>query len=130
MNGNILYLSPTYPGSVHDKTLIEEEQFSFSKKVLLWLDLGFYGMKMEKAHIIMPYKTPRGGELSDEQKEFNKWVSKIRVRIEHVIASVKDYRIVKDTFRGRLYNKEDAVMLIACGLHNFKNTVRKNLIQT
>lgn len=130
MNGNILYLSPTYPGSVHDKTLIEEELFSFSKKVLLWMDLGFYGIKMEKAHIIMPHKTPKNGELTTEQKEFNKWVSKIRVRIEHAIASVKDYRIVKDTFRGRLYNKEDAVMLIACGLHNFKNAVRKNLIQT
>ena len=130
MNGNILYLSTTYPGSVHDKTLCEEEKFSFSKKVLLWLDLGFYGWKIENVHLIMPHKKPKGGELTDEQKEYNRWVSKMRVRVEHVIASIKHYRIVKETFRGRLYNKEDAVMLIACGLHNFRNAVRKNLIQT
>ena len=72
MNGNILYLSPTYPGSVHDKTLCEEEKFSFSKKVLLWLDLGFYGWKIENVHLIMPHKKPKGGELTDEQKEYNR----------------------------------------------------------
>ena len=87
-------------------------------------------MNMGEAQIIMPHKTPKNGELNPEQKEYNKWVSKIRVRIEHVIASVKDYRIVKDTFRGRLFNKEDTVMLIACGMHNLKNAVRRNLIQT
>lgn len=130
MNGNILYLSPTYPGSVHDKTLCNEEQFGFSKKVLLWLDLGFYGLHLENAHLILPHKKPKNRELSAEQKTYNHWVSKIRVRVEHVIASVKQYRIVKETFRGRLYHREDTVMLVACALHNFKNAVRKNLIQT
>ena len=74
MNGNILYLSPTYPGSVHDKTLCEEEKLEFGKKVLLWLDLGFFGLKIENVHLIMPNRKPKGGELTTEQKEYNRWV--------------------------------------------------------
>ena len=78
----------------------------------------------------MPNKTPKNGELNQEQKIYNRWVSRIRVRVEHVIGSIKQYRIVKETFRGRLYHKEDTVMFIACALHNFKNAVRKNLINS
>ena len=74
INGNILYLSPTYPGSVRNKTLCEEDKFEFSKKVLLWIDLGFAGLKIEHVHLIMPNRKPKGGELTTEQKEYNRWV--------------------------------------------------------
>ena len=37
----ILYLSATYEGSVHDKTIAEEEDLEFGKSVRLLQDLGF-----------------------------------------------------------------------------------------
>ena len=118
MNGEILYLSPTYPGSVHDKTICDEEELKFVKKIPVWTDCGFQGLSSETAHIIHPFKRKKNKDLSLPEETHNRWVSKIRAKVEHIIASVKRFRIVKETFRYRLYPKEDTVMLIACALHN------------
>jgi len=120
MNGEILYLSPTYPGSVHDKNICKEEELIFSKKIPVLADSGFQGLCSETAHIILPHKRSKNHDLSQEQETHNRWVSKVRAKIEHIIASIKHFRIVKETFRYRLYPKEDTVMLIACALHNLK----------
>ncbi|RHE91402.1 hypothetical protein DW712_11365 [Bacteroides intestinalis] len=40
-------------------------------------------------------------ELTEEQKEFNREVSHIRVRVEHAIGSAKFMRIVKEECRLR-----------------------------
>jgi hypothetical protein len=126
MNGEVLYLSPTYSGSVHDKKICNQENLTFTKQVRVFTDLGFLGLTSSTAHIIMPHKYKKNQALSCEQEEHNKWVSKIRVRIEHTIASIKIFRKVKEKFRGRLYAREDSVMLAACGLHNLKLKIKLN----
>jgi hypothetical protein len=42
------------------------------------------------------------------------------VRIEHAIAGIKISRIAKDQFRNTADGLSDAVMEIACGLHNLR----------
>lgn len=121
MTGEILYLSPTYQGKVHDRKICEEENLTFFKKLNVFMDLGFLGVTSDSAQIIIPYREKRNQTpLSTEEQKHNKWLSKIRARIEHVIASVKIFRKVKEIFRGRLFKREDTVMLIACALHNLK----------
>ena len=120
MDGEILYLSPTYGGSVHDKKICDQEKLTFFKNVRVITDLGFLGLNSEKAHIMMPLKESKNRKLNKEQQQYNGWLSKIRVRIEHTIASIKIFRKVKETFRGRLFKREDTVMLIACALRNLK----------
>ena len=44
--------------------------------------------------------------------------------VEHVIASIKRCRIVKDVFRNTSVEFEDLVMEIACALHNFRQKHR------
>jgi hypothetical protein len=61
-----------------------------------------------------------------QQKEHNTWVARVRVKIEHIIGAVKNFRKVKEKFRGRLYAREDIIMLIACALHNLKQSVKWN----
>lgn len=122
--GEVLYLSPTYGGSVHDKKMCDLEQIEFLKKTLVMMDLGYKGLASETAQIIMPHKRKKNQLLDAQQEKWNSWVSKIRVRVEHVIASIKIFRKVKEKFRGRLYAREDRVMLIACGLHNLKLKVK------
>ncbi len=126
MNGEVIYLSPTYSGSVHDKKICNQESLTFAKKVQVLVDLGFLGLTSSTAQIIMPHKHKKNQTLSSEQEEYNKWVSKIRVRIEHTIASIKIFRKVKEKFRGRLFAREDSVMLVACGLHNLKLKIKLN----
>ena len=68
----------------------------------------------------MPVKKPKGKELTDEQKQENKKKASQRVVVEHAIGQVKVWRIVKDKIRSYRHKLRDEVMLIACGLHNFK----------
>jgi len=121
-------LSDTYPGSIHDKKICDIESLEFDKNVTLLVDLGFVGLTSEKATILIPHKKRKNKELSMEQKEFNKTVSKARVQIEHILGSVKISRKVKDKFRGRLYAREDKAILVACGLHNLKMQLKTNKI--
>lgn len=123
----ILYLSDTYPGSVHDKNICDTQPLEFFKDVTLLVDLGFIGLTSAKATIVIPYKKSKNKELTPEQKAFNKMVSSARVQIEHIIASIKINRKVKEKFRGRLFSREDTVMLVACGLHNLKTKLKNHI---
>jgi hypothetical protein len=64
-----------------------------------------------------PFKKPKGGELSEEQKAFNKELGSIRVRIEHCIGWVKNWAIIATRFRcaHAIYTE---VMQVVCGLVN------------
>jgi hypothetical protein len=46
-----------------------------------------------------PQKKPKGGELSEAEKEANREISKERIVVEHGIRRVKGYRVVRDEFR-------------------------------
>ena len=124
MKREILYLSPTYPGSVHDKKICDEETLQFEKKTNVFVDLGFQGLTSEKANIIIPHKQKKNQELDQKEKEKNKWCGKVRVTIEHTIGGVKIFRKVKDRYRGRMQNREDTIMLVACSLHNLKQKLK------
>jgi len=65
-------------------------------------------------------KKPRKKELTARQKENNRKMSKVRVKVEHAISGIKRSRIVKDVFRNTKDNFSDLVMVIARGLHNFR----------
>ena len=90
-----------------------------------WLlqDLGFLAFSLAGVETLTPFKKPRNGSLSSAQKAFNRQLASLRVRIEHVICSVKRCRIVKDICRLRIAGTKDAVMEIACSLHNFRLTL-------
>ena len=118
--GQVLYLSPTVEGSLHDKALADELELEFITDQLLLVDLGFLGYQPKNAQVYMPVKKPRNGELSNYQKAYNKLISSIRVSVEHVMAGVKRLRIVKDKIRLKKNQIRDRVMYIACGLHNLR----------
>ncbi|GHT29871.1 hypothetical protein AGMMS49574_07860 [Bacteroidia bacterium] len=86
----------------------------------MWQDTGFIGHTPGNVTVKMPTKKPKGKELSDVQKEENKKISCFRILVEHAIGGVKKCRIVKERFRCRKFGFDDLVMLIACGLHNFR----------
>jgi nucleoside recognition membrane protein YjiH len=65
-------------------------------------------------------KKPRGKELTAHEKDTNRKMSQLRVKVEHALSGVKRSRIVKDVFRNTKDDFSDLVMVIACGLHNFR----------
>jgi len=123
-NRQILYLSETYEGSVHDKTLADEAGFQFNQVIELLQDTGFQGFKPKNAQVIQPLKKPRGKKLTEEQKEENRQISQKRVVVEHAIGGLKTWRITKEICRSWLHEIRDMVVLLAAGLHNFRSTIR------
>ena len=116
----VLYLSPTYEGKAHDKTICDEEQIKFDVPIILWEDLGFVGMNPDNADVRRPIKKPRKKELLDHEKAFNRQISSKRVKVEHTIGQCKIFRIVKDEVRAYKDDFRDTCMLLACALNNFK----------
>ena len=90
----------------------------------MYQDSGFQGFTLPGVNIVQPKKKPKGGELTVEEKEYNQTISSIRARVEHAIAGIKRWRIVKDKLRNYKKGFSDLVMEICCGLHNFRLNFR------
>jgi hypothetical protein len=63
--------------------------------------------------------------LTEKEKENNRKLSKVRIKVEHAISGIKRCRTVKDIFRNTKDGFSDLVMVLACGLHNFRVDHRK-----
>lgn len=116
----VLFLSDTYEGSVHDKAIADVTPYPLPEGSVVVDDLGFLGYLLPGVQHTRPFKKPKGGTLTPEQKAHNHDVAKLRILVEHIITSVKRCRIVKDTIRLWKDGVRDLVMEVACGLHNFR----------
>ena len=103
------------------KKLTDEQAPPFPKGSKLWKDTGFQGCEPEGVTTLQPKKKPKGGELVPEEKEANRRISRVRVRVEHSIAGVKVFRSVRDIYRNFKTGFEDALNETACGLHNLRS---------
>ena len=122
-------LSRTFAGRIHDKRICDEEDYTFPPGCVLFKDTGFQGFEPANVWTYQPKKKPRKQELSTEEKAENTMISSLRILVEHVISGVKRCRIVPDVFRNTKAQFDDLVMEIACGLHNFRTTLRYNTLE-
>lgn len=117
----ILQLTPTCNGKIHDKKI--HDQFDLiggiPDMVKVQADSGFQGVQKIYDNVFLPQKKPRGGELTAEQKEENRQLSRERVRCENAFSGVKRYNAVSSTYRNRKEEFDDKLMVTACGLWNF-----------
>ena len=90
------FLSDTYEGKAHDKSLADLAGYTLPYGSCLYQDMGVQGFTLDGITIVQPKKKPRGGELTPLEKATNRALSSIRIRIEHAIGGVKRYRMVKD----------------------------------
>jgi hypothetical protein len=120
----IVLLTQTCEGKKHDKKVSDEAGFDLPAGSCLYQDTGFQGFTLENVIIVQPKKKPKGKELTQEDKENNRQISSVRVRVEHAIGGVKRYRIVKDKIRNWKGDFRDQVLATCCGLHNFRLNFR------
>jgi len=108
--GRIKHASLSVPGNMHDKKLYDQTNVSAGMG-----DLGYLGTDM-----LLPHKSSKFKKLTKKQKVENKKHSSVRIVIEHVFASLKQFRILADRFRGHLeyYNQ---YFRIVCGLYNLRH---------
>jgi hypothetical protein len=126
----IVLLTLTCEGKKHDKKIGDPQRGSFEAAFklpsgsCLYQDTGFQGFALEDVVIVQPKKKPRSKELSQTEKDSNRQISSIRVRVEHAIGGIKRYRIAKDKIRNWKHDFRDQVMETCCGLHNFRLNFR------
>jgi len=117
--GRIAHVSETVPGTVHDFTLLEEgEEVPQGTNVLA--DSGYQGIKNIHEQSEIPKKKPKGGELTEQEKESNKILSKVRVIVENIFGDIKVFRIMSDRYRNKMIRFNLKFRIIA-GIVNMKN---------
>ena len=125
----ILFIGLTFSGHNHDYTMLKEEfptEESWFEDLEAYVDLGYQGIKTdyEGDGIKIPYKKPRKSKsnpspkLTEEQKGYNRALSKIRVFIENAIGGMKRYNILRHSFRNRKEGFVDNVISLCGGLWN------------
>jgi hypothetical protein len=121
---HIVFLGATTAGSRHDKRLAEEDAPPFPPGSRVPSDSGYQGYHVDGASIITPFKKPRGGTLSPDEKELNTHLARHRIPVEHAIGGMKVARMLRDPFRNRAADLADTAIVVAAGLYNFKCQLR------
>jgi IS5 family transposase len=105
-------VSPTSPGSEHDKKLYDKTRTIIPPEMEVYADSGYQGTQMQT-----PTKKPRKGELTQEQKESNRKLSQKRIVAEHGIGKMKIWRITSERYRN-LRSRHTIKMKNVAGLQN------------
>jgi hypothetical protein len=117
----VIVLSKAREGKLHDKRFHDQDDIAGNvpDEVPIEVDLGFQGLQNQYENIRLPHKKPRGGALSEVQKQENRCLSRSRVICENAFAGVKRYNAVSVVYRNRIVDFDDHLMLTAVGLWNF-----------
>ncbi|MBU0976065.1 MAG: transposase family protein [Patescibacteria group bacterium] len=117
----IISISRTVEGKKHDKKLADEDMYWIHAppNTRCLSDLGYEGLDISSSlKTVQPYKKAPKCELNSYQKEQNKTISSLRVRVEHVIGSLKVFKIFSDRVRYRL-PIDNYINNTIAGLYNF-----------
>ena len=106
-------------GSVHDFEIFKQSGIHILDDILLIGDKGFQGICAVHPNSLTPFKKPRKGELTAEQKAFNRNLSKFRMLIEHVNRRIKRFKILQYRYRNKQRKHLLRVSLI-CGIYNYE----------
>jgi hypothetical protein len=134
---HIRAISAAVPGATHDKTLCDGVRTldRLPDGAAADADKGYQGLaarvervavcevatraerQIPRLTVQTPHKKPKGGELTEEQRQCNHQLGRRRIRVEHCIGWLKHWAIIATRFRGAhaLYT---AIMRTVCGLVN------------
>jgi hypothetical protein len=120
--GRIEAVSDSVPGATHDLTLLLESGVlgRLDAGAAVMVDKGYNGLTKQDPDVavVIPFKKPRGGELSVEQREHNRAVARHRVVVEHTLAQVNRFTVLRQVFRGQKRCRHSQVVRVVAKLVN------------
>ena len=102
---------------VHDFALFKESRTALPPQTECLADSGYLGLVKRHANSRLPHKRSQLHPLTEKQKAENRSLSKERFVVEHVIRSLKIFRILAERYRNRRKRFGLRFNLIAA-LHN------------
>ncbi|WP_342255197.1 transposase family protein [Spiroplasma endosymbiont of Zeiraphera isertana] len=91
----------------------------YSSRKKVFVDSGYQGIQNIHKNTFLPFKKSKYNQLTPIQKEYNKTLSKIRIKIEHVFAKLKRFKILSLKYRNKIRRFALRFNLIA-GIYNFE----------
>jgi len=123
--GLIMHKTGHEKGKKHDYDIFKRKRPKIPKDVEVGGDSGYQGIKDDFPEIKswIPRKKQKGKERTEEDKKFNKKLSKERVIVENTIGKMKKFGIFGGEFRNRL-NRYDSMTSIVSGLINMRTMIK------
>jgi len=114
-SGALMWISDPVDGSRHDSYAIRESGALDTFGPQRWIgDKGYVGLDM-----LTPIKKPAHRKLSDQEKEHNTEINKVRYVIEQTIANLKTWRILHTDYRRPLSTFDETISTVIA-LHFYK----------
>jgi transposase len=90
-------------GSVHDFKLCKTSllMLAVCLSVLILADSGYQGIQDYHEWSLIPIKKSKNRELSEEEKAYNRELSRRRIVIENINAQIKVFKIMSYPYRNR-----------------------------
>jgi len=114
-------------GKAHDGTIFKET-LHIHPNVIVLGDSGYRGIQKVHANTLLPVRHKEDiAKLSDREKGlrkvWNRMISSVRMKVEHVIGRIKVFKIVAEKYRNRRKRLHMRFNLI-CGIVNFERIIR------
>jgi len=90
------------------------------------MDKGYVGVDKHYpgVPVVLPFKKPRGGELSEGQRAHNREVSRHRIVVEHTMAQLNRFTVLRQVFRGQQRGRHGQVVRVVGRLVNRRLRVK------
>lgn len=98
--GRIVAVSKPYPGAVHDLEVRRREP-PLPGSSRAYVDSGYQGLQKQHRQTELPYKRQKKKPLTKDEKEYNRALSRIRVKVENMIRRLKIFRILSERYRNK-----------------------------
>jgi hypothetical protein len=84
------------------------------------MDKGYVGVKnyYPKTPVVIPFKASRNHPLTDEQKAYNREVARYRIVVEHTVAQLNRFTVLRQVFRGQQRGRHGQVVRVVARLVN------------
>jgi hypothetical protein len=116
--GEIIRISKPYPGSRHDFDIRKSEK-PIAKNIRIYADRGYQGLQNLNPQACIPFKRSKLKKLNSFQKQFNRELSRKRVKVENVIGDMKRHKILQERYRNKRESYHIKTIIIA-GIVNIK----------
>jgi hypothetical protein len=119
-DGRIEAVSASVPGGAnHDLTLLRQtgvlDQLDPEADEGAMLDKGYVGIQNDHPELplILPAKATRGHPLTEEQKASNRVIARYRIVVEHVLAQLNRFQVLKQVFRSMIPRHDRVIRIVA-----------------
>jgi hypothetical protein len=127
--GRIESVSDSVPGGAnHDLPLLcgsgVLEQLAAGEGAMV--DKGYVGLKnyYPDVPVVIPLKASRNHPLTEEQKDYNRRVARCRIVVEHTMAQLNRFTVLRQVFRGQQRGRHSQVVRVVARLVNRRLRVK------